>query len=68
MNSRWAGFVIAVTFLTSMTTAGDGIAPIGLLLVVLPLVVSPYALVGWISIFLLLLAAILPGRIATLVV
>jgi hypothetical protein len=68
MNSRWAGFVIAVTFLTSMITAGDGIAPIGLLLVVLPLAVSPYALVGWISIFLLLLAAILPGRIATLVV
>jgi hypothetical protein len=68
MNSRWAGPVIAVTFITSMITAGHGIAPIGLLLVVLPLAVSPYALVGWIPIFLLLLAALLSGRIATVVV
>jgi hypothetical protein len=68
MISRWAGPVIAITFLTSMITAGDGIAPIGVLLVVLPLAISPYALVGWIPVFLLLVATVLSNRTALMAV
>ena len=68
MNSRWAGPVIAITFLTSMIAIGHGIAPTGFILVMLTLALSPYALVGWIAIFLLLLAPALSVRKATIVV
>jgi hypothetical protein len=68
MNSRWAGPMIAFTFLTSMIAIGHGIAPAGFILVILTLALSPYALVGWIAIFLLLLAMALSVRKATIVV
>ena len=68
MISRWAGPVIAVTFLTSILVAGHGMVPVAYLFIVATLFLTPYALIGWISIALLLCSAILSGRVATIVV
>ena len=68
MTSRWAGPVIAVTFLTSMIAIGHGIAPLGFLLAVGTSYVTPFALIGWMSVLLLLLGAILSNRAATIVI
>ena len=68
MISRWAGPVIAGAFLLSMIAIGHGIAPTGFFLVILTLALSPYALVGWYTIFLLLIASVLSGRTRTIVV
>ena len=51
-----------------MIAIGHGIAPTGFFLVLLTLGLSPYALVGWVTIFLLLLSTVLSGRRATIVV
>src|SRR5688500_13443611 len=68
MNSRWAGLVIALTFLMSMIAIGHGIAPLGFLLVLGTFIAAPFALGGLFSITLLLSAAIFPGRAATIIV
>jgi len=68
MISRWAGPVIAVTFLTSILVAGHGMIPIAFLLFATTLFLNPYTLIGWISILLLLSGAIVKGPIATAVV
>ena len=68
MNTRWAGPVIAVTFLMSMIAIGHGIGPVGFLLVFGTFTAAPFALAGWLGVSLLLAAAIFPGRPATIMI
>lgn len=54
--------MIAVTFLTSILVAGHGMVPIAYLLIVATLFLTPYALIGYISIARLLSSAVLSGQ------